>query len=400
MERADLLRFVLGALAGHRLRSALSALGVAIGVAAVVLLTALGEGTRQYIVGQFSQFGTNLMEINPGKVKTFGFPGAFGGTTNKLTVDDAVALERVPGVAAAVPFAFGQARVEAASRGRSVYIYGTTHDMPVAWRVSVAQGSFLPAIDPHRKGSFAVLGPKLARELFGDASPLGRRVRIGSWGFLVIGVMESKGQLLGFDVDDSAYIPVGTALDLFNQKELLAIDVVTRDAGSVQGVVAGVKATLTARHRDNEDFTVTTQTEMLDTFGRIIGIITAAVTAIAGISLFVGAIGILTIMWISVHERTGEIGLLRALGVSAQAVQRLFLIEAAALAVAGGVLGVAFGFAVQWVLHMAVPGLPLRTPPAAVAAALAMSLLVGIAAGVIPARRAASLDPVDALRAE
>ena len=400
MERADLLRFVLGALAGHRLRSALSALGVAIGVAAVVLLTALGEGTRQYIVGQFSQFGTNLMEINPGKVKTFGFPGAFGGTTNKLTVDDAVAHERVPGVAAAVPFAFGQARVEAASRGRSVYIYGTTHDMPVAWRVSVAQGSFLPAIDPHRKGSFAVLGPKLARELFGDASPLGRRVRIGSWGFLVIGVMESKGQLLGFDVDDSAYIPVGTALDLFNQKELLAIDVVTRDAGSVQGVVAGVKATLTARHRDNEDFTVTTQTEMLDTFGRIIGIITAAVTAIAGISLFVGAIGILTIMWISVHERTGEIGLLRALGVSAQAVQRLFLIEAAALAVAGGVLGVAFGFAVQWVLHMAVPGLPLRTPPAAVAAALAMSLLVGIAAGVIPARRAASLDPVDALRAE
>jgi len=400
VERADLLRFVLGALAGHRLRSALSALGVAIGVAAVVLLTALGEGTRQYIVGQFSQFGTNLMEINPGKVKTFGFPGAFGGTTNKLTVDDAVALERVPGVAAAVPFAFGQARVEAASRGRSVYIYGTTHDMPVAWRVSVAQGSFLPAIDPHRKGSFAVLGPKLARELFGDASPLGRRVRIGSWGFLVIGVMESKGQLLGFDVDDSAYIPVGTALDLFNQKELLAIDVVTRDAGSVQGVVAGVKATLTARHRDNEDFTVTTQTEMLDTFGRIIGIITAAVTAIAGISLFVGAIGILTIMWISVHERTGEIGLLRALGVSAQAVQRLFLIEAAALAVAGGVLGVAFGFAVQWVLHMAVPGLPLRTPPAAVVAALAMSLLVGIAAGVIPARRAASLDPVDALRAE
>jgi len=400
MERAELLRFVLGALAGHRLRSVLSALGVAIGVAAVVLLTALGEGTRQYIVGQFSQFGTNLMEINPGKVKTFGFPGAFGGTTNKLTVDDAVALEKVPGVAAAVPFAFGQARVEAASRGRSVYIYGTTHDMPVAWRVTVAQGTFLPAIDAHRKGSFAVLGPKLARELFGDASPLGRRVRIGSWGFLVIGVMESKGQLLGFDVDDSAYIPVGTALDLFNQKELLAIDVVTRDAAAVQSVVAGVKATLTARHRDNEDFTVTTQTEMLDTFGRIIGIITAAVTAIAGISLFVGAIGILTIMWISVHERTGEIGLLRALGVSAAAVQRLFLLEATALSAAGGVAGVAFGFAVQWVLHAVVPGLPLETPVLAVVAALAMSLVVGIAAGVVPARRAAALDPVDALRAE
>jgi len=400
MERADLLRFVLGALAGHRLRSVLSALGVAIGVAAVVLLTALGEGARQYIVGQFSQFGTNLMEINPGKVKTFGFPGAFGGTTNKLTVDDALALEKVPGVGAAVPFAFGQARVEAVARGRSVYIYGTTHDMLAAWHVTVGQGVFLPPMDPHRKGSFAVLGPKLARELFGEASPLGQRVRIGSWGFLVIGVMESKGQLLGLDVDESAYIPVASALDLFNQTELLAIDVVARDADAVQGVVARVKTTLTARHRDNEDFTVTTQTEMLDTFGRIIGIITAAVTAIAGISLFVGAIGILTIMWISVHERTGEIGLLRALGVSATEVQRLFLLEAAALAVAGGIAGVAFGFAVQWVLHAAVPGLPLQTPLLAVVAALAMSLVVGIAAGVIPARRAAALDPVEALRAE
>ncbi len=400
MERADLLRFVLGALAGHRLRSVLSALGVAIGVAAVVLLTALGEGTRRYIVAQFSQFGTNLMEINPGKVKTFGMPGAFGGTTNQLTIDDAVALRRLPGVEVAVPFAFGQARVETGARGRSVYIFGTTHDMLTAWRVTVAQGTFLPEIDAHRKGSFAVLGPTLARELFGDASPLGRRVRIGSWGFVVVGVMESKGQLLGFDVDDSAYIPVASALELFNQHELLAIDVVARDAAAVDDVVARVKTALTARHRDNEDFTVTTQGEMLATFGRIIGIITAAVTAIAGISLFVGAIGILTIMWISVHERSGEIGLLRALGVSAAAVQRLFLLEAAALAVAGGVAGVAFGFAVEWVLRAAVPGLPLATPPEAVLAALAMSLLVGIAAGVIPARRASALDPVEALRAE
>ncbi|MDD5563395.1 MAG: ABC transporter permease [Thermoanaerobaculaceae bacterium] len=400
MERADLVRFALGALAGHRLRSVLSALGVAIGVAAVVLLTALGEGTRRYIVAQFSQFGTNLLEINPGKVKTFGFPGAFGGTTNKLTIDDATALEKLPGVGEVVPFAFGQARVEATARGRSVYVYGTTHGMLAAWHVGITQGSFLPPMDPHRKGSFVVLGPKLADELFGGASPLGRRVRIGSWGFLVIGVMEAKGQFLGFDVDDAAYVPVAAALDLFNQSELVAIDVVARDAGAVSGVVERVRAALKARHRGNEDFTITTQTEMVDTFGRIIGIITAAVTAIAGISLFVGAIGILTIMWISVHERTGEIGLLRALGVSAAAVQRLFLVEAAALAVAGGVAGVAVGFAVQGILHALVPGLPLSTPAGAVAAALAMSLVVGIAAGVIPARRAAALDPVDALRAE
>ena len=400
MENLELFRFALGALTGHRLRSMLSALGVAIGVAAVVLLTSLGEGTRRYIVSQFSQFGTNLMEINPGKVKTFGFAGAFGGTTHQLTIDDAEALRRIPGVEEVVPVAIGQARVEAEARGRSVYVYGVTHEVPAAWRITVSQGSFLPEMDPHRQGAFVVLGPKLARELFGSVSPLGQRVRIGSWGFLVIGVMESKGQLLGFDIDDSAYIPVATAMNIFNQAEVMAIDVVARSAEAVPGVVAGVKAVLTERHRGEEDFTVTTQTEMLDTFGRIIGIITAAVTAIAGISLFVGAMGILTIMWISVHERTGEIGLLRALGVTERGVQRLFLLEATLLAVAGGVAGVGFGFGIQVLARAFVPGLPLATPVGAVVAALLMSLAVGIAAGVLPARRAASLDPVDALRAE
>ncbi|OFV82066.1 MAG: hypothetical protein A2Y78_12930 [Acidobacteria bacterium RBG_13_68_16] len=400
MENLELFRFALGALTGHRLRSTLSALGVAIGVTAVVLLTSLGEGTRRYIVSQFSQFGTNLMEINPGKVKTFGFAGAFGGTTHQLTIDDAEALRRIPGVEEVVPVAIGQARVEAAARGRSVYVYGVTHEVPAAWRITVSQGSFLPEMDPHRQGAFVVLGPKLARELFGSVSPLGQRVRIGSWGFLVIGVMESKGQLLGFDIDDSAYIPVATAMNIFNQAEVMAIDVVARSTEAVPGVVAGVKAVLTERHRGEEDFTVTTQTEMLDTFGRIIGIITAAVTAIAGISLFVGAMGILTIMWISVHERTGEIGLLRALGVTERGVQRLFLFEATLLAVAGGVAGVGFGFGVQILAKAVVPGLPLATPVGAVVAALLMSLGVGITAGVIPARRAASLDPVDALRAE
>jgi putative ABC transport system permease protein len=400
METIEVVRFVLGALTGHRLRSFLSALGVAIGVAAVVLLTSLGEGTRQYIVRQFSQFGTNLMEIVPGKVKTFGFAGAFGGTTQRLTIDDAESLRRVPGIAEVVSATFGQARVEAGERGRSVYVYGVTHELPAAWTVMVAQGSFLPEMDPRRQGAFAVLGPKLARELFGAASPLGRRVRIGSWSFLVIGVMEAKGQLLGFDVDDVAYIPVATAMSLFNQDQLMAVDVVARSTEAVPGVVSGVKAVLTARHRGEEDFTVTTQTEMLDTFGRIIGIITAAVTAIAGISLFVGAMGILTIMWISVHERTGEIGLLRALGVTERGVQSLFLLEAALLAMTGGVAGIAFGFGVQLLARAFVPGLPLATPVGAVVAALAMSFAVGIAAGVIPARHAAALDPVDALRAE
>jgi putative ABC transport system permease protein len=396
----ELLRFVAGALSGHRLRSFLSAFGVAIGVTAVILLTSLGEGTRDYIVAQFTQFGTSLIAVNPGKVKTLGVPGALGGTTHKLTIADAEALRKVPEVNEVVPLAMGQARVEGNGRGRSVYIYGVGWEASKAWRFPVSQGTFIPEMDPHRRASYAVLGTKLAGELFDERSTLGQRVRIGGFSFLVIGLMESKGQLLGFDLDDAAYIPVATAMNLFDVDELQEIDVVASSTEAIPRVVEGMRRVLMERHRGEEDFTITTQTEMLDTFGKIISMITIAVSGIAGVSLLVGAIGILTIMWISVNERTGEIGLLRAVGVSRRTVEGLFLLESVLLAVAGGVLGLIAGFGLIGLSRAAVPGLPLSTPPAAVMAALAMCLVVGIVSGVLPARRAADLDPVEALRTE
>jgi putative ABC transport system permease protein len=395
-----LLAFAWGALRAHPLRTGLSALGVAVGVLAVTALTSLGEGTRLFILSQFTQFGTNLVAVNPGKVKTFGLPGVFGGGTQKLTLEDAQALRRLPGVERLTPVVVGQARVEAGNRGRSVFVYGATHDAVFVWRFGVAQGSFLPPLEFDRQASVAVLGPKLARELFPASSALGQRVRIGGRPFLVVGIMEPKGRFLGFDLDDACYVPVASAMALFRVAELTEIDVSARSAQAIPQVVAGITATLKERHRGQEDFTVTTQNEMLDTLGRVMDVVTVAVTGIGAISLVVAAMGILTVMWIAVRERTAEIGLLRALGVERQRVVTLFLLESALLALAGGIGGLAGSFALGAALRAAIPGFPYATPGEAVLAALGVSLLVGLGAGVLPARRAAQVDPIEALREE
>jgi putative ABC transport system permease protein len=195
---ADLLQLAMGALRAHRLRSLLSMLGIAIGIASVILLTSIGEGTRVYVLDQFTQFGTNLVAVNPGKSKTLGVPGVLGGTTHKLTIDDAEALRRVAGIVKVVPFSMGMARVEAGARGRSVYVYGTTPDIADVLKLRVASGGFWSAADPRRGAPLAVLGPTLATELFGLDSPLGRFVRIAGRRFRVVGVMQAKGQMLGF----------------------------------------------------------------------------------------------------------------------------------------------------------------------------------------------------------
>jgi putative ABC transport system permease protein len=396
---ADLLRLAFGALRAHRLRSFLSILGIAIGVAAVILLTSIGEGTRVYMLEQFTQFGTNIIAVNPGKSKTLGIPGILGGTTRKLTIDDAEALTRILGVEVVVPVTMGQGRVEWGERGRSVTVLGATPDLPVLWRFGARQGSFWPRGDPRQGGSSAVLGPKLARELFGEKSPLGEVVRIAGGRFRVVGVMEPKGQMMGFDIDDIAIVPVATALRLFNQDELFEIDLVYANAAETARVEAEVKRVLTLRHGD-EDFTVTTQEAMLDVFGNVMGVVTMAVGAIAGISLLVGATGILTMMWIAVGERTSEIGLLRALGASRTHVLTVFLAEAVALATLGGVAGIAIGLGLGALARLLVPGLPVETPVQFVLAGLFTSFAAGVVAGVAPARRAARLDPLEALRAE
>ena len=396
----DLLQLALGAVRGHRLRSILSVLGIAIGVGVVILLTSIGEGTRSYILAQFSQFGTNLIAIHPGRAKTSGMPGAFGGSTHHLTIDDAQALARIPGVQSVVPTAAGTARVEAGSRARNVPINGVTPDIQTVFGFRTRIGRFWPAGDPRRGAPVVVLGPKLARELFEDRSPLGQLIRVGGARLRVLGVMEPKGEMLGFDLDDTAYVPVATAMQLFNLSDLVEVDLTYTPADATRRIAAEVKRVLADRHSGEEDFTVTTQEAMLEVFGNVMGVVTMAVGAIAGISLVVGAIGILTMMWISVSERGVEIGLVRAVGASRGQVAMLFLAESAGLALVGGIAGLLLGLGIGAALRWIVPGLPVETPLRFVAAALVTSLGVGLLSGVLPARRAARLDPIEALRSE
>ncbi len=395
----DFLNLTGTSLIAHRMRSFLTALGIAVGIASVVLLTSIGEGVHQFVLSEFTQFGTTLVGINPGKATTSGTSMGIFGTERPLTIEDSEALKRLPFARAVVPFVQGNAEVEADNRRRRTTIYGAGPDMPEAFSMRVKSGRFLPDDDPLAPRAFAVLGSKLRQELFGDRSPLGQRITIGGSRYRVIGVMESKGTVLGFDLDDTVYIPAARALSLFNNDTLFEIDVLYEEETPVHKVVKGIQDLLKDRH-GRDDVTITTQEQMLDVLGSVLDVLTFAVGAIGGISLLVGAIGIVTIMTIAINERTNEIGLLRALGARQSQVLSLFLGEAIVLAAVGGLSGLVLGIGIAQLLHFALPALPVHTPVLYVVLAEAIAVVIGLLAGVLPARRAALLDPVEALRSE
>jgi putative ABC transport system permease protein len=397
---ADAFRFAFQAIVAHRLRSALTLLGIAVGIAAVILLTSIGEGVHRFVLAEFSQFGTNVIGISPGKTKTGGaHPTGIPTTVRPLTVEDAESLKRLPHVTGSTPTVWGNSEVEVNGRLRRTTVYGVDADFPLVFSSSVRIGRFLPAEEGGSARALVVLGSKLRDELFGNANPLGARVRIGGMHFRVIGVMAPKGQFLGIDLDDTAFIPAARSLELYNRDGLMEIHVTYQEGVSADRIVDTVKATLIKRH-GREDFTIVTQEDMLATLSNILDILTAAVGALGGISLVVGGVGIVTIMTIAVTERTNEIGLLVALGAPRRTILALFLGESIVLAAVGGALGLLLGAGCAQLLHLLLPDMPVHTPWEFVVGAELAAAVIGLLAGVLPARHAANLDAIEALRAE
>ncbi|BCW93144.1 MAG: ABC transporter permease [Thermoanaerobaculum sp.] len=395
MTAGDGLAFAWGALRGHRLRTTLTVAGMAVGIGAVLALTAFGEGARRYVVQEFAALGSNLLIVLPGRVETTG-AAPFGGVVRDLTLEDFQAVQRVAGVNKAAPLASGAETVRFGDLSRAVPVLGTTVDFAPIRRLVVAQGSFLPERDPHAGGFEIVLGFKVTRELFGSESPLGKNVRVGPYRFRVVGVLGPRGRGLGFDFDELVFIPVRTAMRIFNRTSLFRILVECRNSEDMEAVRARVEALLAARHRA-QDVTVISQDALVAAFSSILQALTWALAGIAAVSLLVAGIGIMNVMLVAVTERRREIGLLKAVGVTRGQVMAVFLTEALVLSGLGGVLGLALGTGSVKVFVRLYPSFPAAPPLWAFAAALAVAFGVGTVFGLLPAARAARVDPVLAL---
>jgi putative ABC transport system permease protein len=399
MRTRDIFASAAGAAAGNPLRTMLLMLAMAIGVGAVVVLTALGDGARRFVVREFTSLGSNLVIVLPGRTATGGInPGSvITSTPRDLTVEDARAVTRAPSVLRVAPLVVGTSEISVSGRLRDTLVLGTTTEYFDVRRLTTAQGRFLPVEDWDRGSPVMVIGAKVRADLFGAEPAIGQFARIGDRRFRVIGVLETSGAGLGMNTDELAVVPVALAQSMFNTNTLLRVLIEARSRTELDSAKRQAAAILKERHGGEEDVTVITQDAVLATFDRLLGTLTLGVAGIAAISLAVAGILVMNVMLVSVTQRRAEIGLMKALGGSGGTIRTLFLVEAALLSIGGSVAGFALGHVGAWVIRYLYPTLPAYPPDWAVLAALGTALGTGVLFGVMPARRAAQLDPVQAL---
>ncbi|MCW9025275.1 MAG: ABC transporter permease [Gammaproteobacteria bacterium] len=397
--KSDIVHFSWRALRGYPTRTFLMLIAMAIGVAAVIMLTALGEGARRYVTNEFASLGTNLVIVFPGYSETSGLnPVAMVGSTPRdLTLDDAQTLTRSYSVRRIAPINVGSVNVSYEGRSREVPIIGSNYELMELRHWELAQGQFLPKTDLDRATPVCVIGGNIRNEIFGAQRALGQWLRLGDRRFRVIGIMGSEGRSIGVDVQDTIMIPVASAQQLFNTPSLFRILVEAKSRSEIEPVKQFIINTIKERHQGKRDVTVVTQDAVLATFDRILGALTYAVGGIAAISLAVAGILIMNVMLVAVSQRTAEIGLLKALGATPRTIVILILSEALMLSAFGAGLGWLLGELGSFGIRQAFTTLPAQAPLWAVIMALVVALITGLLFSLLPARRAARLDPVLAL---
>jgi len=397
MTLVDTLQTSFKTVLSYRLRSLLIVLAMALGVAAVVILTALGDGARNYVINQFSSIGTNLLVVLPGRAETSGsFLGAvLGQTPRDLTLKDAQLIGRLPQVRRYAPLNVGEAELSAANRLRAVTVLGSNANLIPIRHMKLAQGNFMA--QGAESNAQIVLGAKIANEFFPRTQAVGQRIRLGDSRFLVSGVLMSQGETMGFNTDEIVIIPIDYAQTMFNTTSLFRILIEAKSHNEIEPAKQAVLATMKQSHDGEEDITVITQDAILSTFDRILQALTMAVAGIAAISLIVAGILVMNVMLVAVSQRTAEIGLLKAIGATSADIRRLFFAEAILLSMVGAILGFLLGQFGSLMLRLALPQLPAWPPAWATIAGIMVALITGILASILPASKAAQLDAVNAL---
>jgi putative ABC transport system permease protein len=396
MSAAELLRLALSRLRTSRMRAALTMLGVIIGVASVVALVGVGQGTTSDITTRLADLGTNLLTINPSNQSSDG--------STSLTLEDAAAVAELGSIAGVAPEVSTSLTVTAGDESTTSTIVGTTADYASVRAYDVWQGTFLTPVSVDRGLRVAVLGATTAEDLGLDAEDLGSEISVGGISFQLIGILQPKGGATFQDPDDQVMVPVGTVQKYFvGGDSVRTIGVSVAPTADMTETTTEITALLRERHElatgDDDDFSVFDQTQLLEAASSISGTLTLLLGGIASISLVVGGIGIMNIMLVSVRERTREIGIRKAIGARGRDILAQFLVEALTLSLLGGLIGIAVGLGVSALIGQ-IAGWGFAFNPATLVAAVLFSLLVGVVFGVWPARQAARLDPINALRYE
>ena len=396
----DLIFLAFSTLVRYPLRTLMLLIATSIGVMAVILLTAVGEGARDYITGEFRDMGTNLLIVIPGKNETSGggSPVDLAGVAPRdLTVEDAISLRQIEAIKNIAPIVIGETPAQFNGLERSVPIIGTTPSFLAVRKWEMATGNFLPGVTLDRSPPVCVIGKEVESELFGKNKAIGQWLRVGDRRCRVTGIIGTEGRAVGIDAQKVVVMPVSLATALFNRPSLFRIAIEARNTWEMEQIKKDIIRIIKRRHQGKEDITVIRQDSVMKSFDNIFNVLTMALGSIASISLFVAGILIMNVMLVAVSQRQAEIGLLKAIGAKNNQINQLFITEAIILSGFGALLGLVLGHTVTQILKVAFPTFNFLPPLWASFVSLLVALISGVVFGLLPARRAAKLDPVIAL---